>query len=157
MEQQYVISTLQFPETLDNKYEINITVTNIAGRKYQTTYYVYRDTDAPVLESVIIPKVAAEAGQVFYEKGEKYGYYTNKEVKAIVTMDDGGNGSGVNNITLFFFKIQKCRRRFHFKRCRVRSHFVRNFTDTAYIISISVLNHIFCIYTKLFKIIKNRR
>ena len=62
-----------------------------------------------------------------------------------------------NNITLFFFKIQKCRRRFHFKRCRVRSHFVRNFTDTAYIISISVLTHIFCIYTKLFKIIKNRR
>lgn len=46
----------------------------------------------------------------------------------------------------------KCCRRFHFKRCRVRSHFVRNFTDTAYIISISVLTHIFCIYTKLFKI-----
>ena len=43
---------------------------------------------------------------------------------------------------------------FPFQRCRVRSHFVRNFTDTAYIISISVLNHIFCIYTKLFKIIK---
>lgn len=101
MEQQYVISTLQFPETLDNKYEINITVTNIAGRKYQTTYYVYRDTDAPVLESVIIPKVAAEAGQVFYEKGEKYGYYTNKEVKAIVTMDDGGNGSGVKKSTWY--------------------------------------------------------
>ena len=62
-----------------------------------------------------------------------------------------------NNVTLFFFKIQKCHCRFHFKRCRVRSHFVRNFTDTAYIISISVLTHIFCIYTKLFKIIKNRR
>ena len=40
-------------------------------------------------------------------------------------------------------KLQKCRRRFHFKRCRVRSHFVRNFTDTAYIISISVLTHSF--------------
>lgn len=101
MEQQYMLSTLQFPENVDNKYEIDIIVTNIAGRKYHTTYYVYRDTDAPVLESVVIPEVAAEAGQVFYEKGEKYGYYTNKQVKAIVTMSDGENGSGVKKITWY--------------------------------------------------------
>ena len=53
-----------------------------------------------------------------------------------------------------FFKNTKCRRRFHFKGVGCGVILSGNFTDTAYIISISVLNHIFCIYTKLSKIIK---
>lgn len=100
-EENYVISTLQFSDMKTDEYKIKIAVKNMVGNEYQSTYYIFRDTQAPAPESVVIPNVEAEGGQLFSEKGEQYGYYTNQTVKATITMSDGEHGSGVREMTWY--------------------------------------------------------
>lgn len=91
--EEYELSMDDLPDT--DVYEIRICVENVAGKKCQKTYYLYRDTEAPKLESIVIPEIAENAGQMFPMKEDNYYLFTNKQVNAIITMTDGKHGAGV--------------------------------------------------------------
>lgn len=91
--EKYALSMDDLPET--DTYEIHVCVKNVAGKEYQKTYYLYRDTEAPKLESIVIPEIAENAGQMYPMKEDNYYLFTNKQVNTIITMTDGKHGAGV--------------------------------------------------------------
>ena len=91
--EKYALSMDDLPET--DTYEIHVCVKNVAGKEYQKTYYLYRDTEAPKLESIVIPEIAENAGQMYPMKEDNYYLFTNKQVNTIITMTDGKHGTGV--------------------------------------------------------------
>lgn len=99
VKENYTLSMDEFTEA--DAYQIRIRVTNVAGKEYQKTYSVYRDTEAPKLESIVIPEIAENAGQMFSSKDGYYYFFTNKQVNAIITMTDGGHGSGVKETNCY--------------------------------------------------------
>lgn len=101
-EEVYEISSDTIGKLGEQATEVSIMMTDSIGRGYQKTYYIYQDTKAPKLKSLEIPNVKEEFLGLALENAKDYSYYTNKKMKAEITMTDGDNGAGVKEIVCSF-------------------------------------------------------